>query len=243
MYEARTIYNKRFSIADVEIVCLSEGEWKATSEYDDLVNRVWKQKESVAKKDGVAIWDGMYYRVANLHEIEESGKLGFKLGTVPYRYIATASDLEDAFIDNKFEPLFHLSTAAMIRTADGVYIFGKRSRNGVFDVIGCGAQKDEMEINSGIDLERNLRKEMHEETGIKDSQIESIQAIGIVHSVTSNIIFISLVQLKVSQSDMSDIFSSRLENEMSDLVYVPEAEIKTFLKEMPSYRPLIVDLL
>jgi 8-oxo-dGTP pyrophosphatase MutT (NUDIX family) len=131
----------------------------------------------------------------------------------------------------------------MIRTFDGRYIFGKRSRNGVLDVIGGGAQQDEMEIKEGIDLERNLRKEMFEETGIQESQVELIQPIGIVHSITTNIIFISLVQLNISQSQMNDIFKNRLEDEMSDLVYVTEAEIKTFLKEMPSYRPLIVDLL
>jgi 8-oxo-dGTP pyrophosphatase MutT (NUDIX family) len=131
----------------------------------------------------------------------------------------------------------------MIRTSDGRYIFGKRSRNGVLDVIGGGAQQDEMEIKEGIDLERNLRKEMFEETGIQESQVELIQPIGIVHSITTNIIFISLVQLNISQSQMNDIFKNRLEDEMSDLVYVTEAEIKTFLKEMPSYRPLIVDLL
>jgi len=243
MYEARTIYDKRFSTSDVEIVSFAEGEWSATSEYDDLVNRVWKQKESVAIKDGAAIWDGMYYRVANLHEIEESGKLCFKLGTVPYRYIATAPDLEDAFINNKFEPLFHLSTAAMIRTADGAYIFGKRSRNGLLDVIGGGAQKDELAIKEGIDLERNLRKEMLEETGIQEPHIESVQGIGIVHSVTTNIIFISLVQLNISQPQMGDIFKNRLEDEMLDLVYVSENEVKNFLRRMPSYRPLIVDLL
>jgi len=243
MQQARTIYNKRFSTNDVMIVSSVEGEWKANPEYDDLVNTIWKEKEYLAKEDGVKIWDGIYYRVANLDQIEESGELSFELSTVPYRYIATAQDLSNSFIANKFESLNHLSTAAMIRTSDGRYIFGKRSRNGVLDVIGGGAQQDEMVIKEGIDLERNLRKEMLEETGIQDSQIELIQPIGIVHSITTNIIFVSLVQLNISQSQMSDIFKNRLEDEMSDLVYVPEAEIKTFLNEMPSYRPLIVDLL
>ena len=235
--------NKKFSATDVVIASSQESEWKANPEYDDLVKETWKQKQSLAKEDGVNIWDGTYYRVANLAQIEESGKLSFELGTVPYRYIATAQDLNNSFIANKFEPFNHLSTATMIRTSDGRYIFGKRSRNGQLDVIGGGAQKDEMEIEKGIDLERNLRKEMFEETGIQDSQIESLQGIGIVQSITTNIIFMSLVQLTVSQYQMTSIFKHRLEDEMSDLVYVPETEIETFLKQMPSYRPLIAELL
>jgi 8-oxo-dGTP pyrophosphatase MutT (NUDIX family) len=243
MYAARTIYGQKFTASDLKIGDVLEKEWVANVDYDALVHDCWKHKEQLAKDEGVRIWDGMYYRVENLAEIEESGKLKFKLGTVPYRYIATAVDLKDAYVANKFVPLCHLSTAAMIRTSDGVYVFGKRSRNGILDVIGGGAQQDEIEIKEGMDLERNLRKEILEETGIDDSHIELIEGMGIVHSMTSNIILISHVQLTISQKETSDVFKHRLEDEMSDLVFVPETEIKDFLRNMPSYRPLIVDFL
>jgi 8-oxo-dGTP pyrophosphatase MutT (NUDIX family) len=243
MYKARTIYSKKFSAADIKISGFLGKEWVANSSYDELVQAVWKQKEQLAKEDGVKIWDGMYYRVENVSEIEKSGELRFELGTVPYRYIATVIDLQDSFVANKFDPLCHLSTAAMIRTSDGFYVFGKRSRNGMVDLIGGGAQQDEMVINSGIDLERNLRKEVYEETSISESHIRSVQGIGIVRSMTSNTILISTVQLNVSRDQVRDIFKDRLEDEMSDLLYVSDVEIEFFLRKMSSYRPLIADFL
>lgn len=243
MYPAKTLFNKKFSASDIQIELLPTNKWTANSVYDEQVMEVWKEKELLAKEDGVKIWDGTYYRVTNIPDIELKGNLILRLGTIPYRYIATVSNLKDLFRENNLEPLSHLSTAAIIRTSEGKYLFGKRSRNEMIDLIGGGVQQDELEVHSGADLERNLLKEVVEEAGIEQVHIESIQGIGIVHSVTSNIIIISLIQLKLSQEETGEVFKRRRDNEMSELMYVPENKISSFLKDMPSYRPLIADLL
>lgn len=243
MYPVKTLLDKKFSASDIQIKLLSNARWSANSVYDEQVIKVWKEKERLATEDKVKIWDGTYYRVTNVSEIEETGQLILRLGTIPYRYIATASNLKDLFKENDLEPLFHLSTAAIIRTSEGEYIFGKRSRNGTIDLIGGGVQQDELEVLSGTDLERNLLKEIIEEAGIEQIHIQSIHGIGVVQSITSNIIIISLVQLKLSQVETNEVFKRRQEDEMSELIYVSENEVKPFLKGMTSYRPLIAGLL
>lgn len=243
MYPAKTIFSERFSAADIQIEILPDSEWKADVSYDTLVAHAWKEKVALAQKDSVRIWDGTYYRVTNIPEIEKDSKLIFRLATVPYRYIATFSVLQKQFLESNFEPLHHLSTAALIRMADSSYLFGKRTRNAAIDFIGGGVQQDEIKIVTGIDLEKNLRKEILEESGIETQHIQSIQGLGIVHSITSNIIVVSLVQLGISEHDVAEVFTHRKDDEMCDLVYVPENNIKSYLQGMTSYRPLIAGLL
>ncbi len=243
MFEAKTLYNKKFSARDIHIELLDNAEWTASSVYDQEVNRVWQNKVAEAFTANTTIWDGMYYRVTNVADIQETKTIVLKLGTVPYRYIATAHELQDLYKEYGFAPTFHLSTAAMMRTTEGLYFFGKRSVNGKIDLIGGGVQPGELKVESGIDLERSVRKEIAEETGIQKEHIESLEGLGILHSTTSNIILIFLVQLNVSESEVREVFKSRSEDEMADLVFVAAKDIKDYLKALPTFRPLITELL
>lgn len=141
MYPAKIIFNKRFSLADMQIEILSDSAGKFPMDYDQHVTELWQAKEELAKQTGIRLYDGIYYRVTNVSEIEETEKLILRLGNIPYRYIATASALEDFITQSSIEPTFHLSTGTMIRTAEGTYLFGQKSKNGRIDLIGGGAQK------------------------------------------------------------------------------------------------------
>jgi 8-oxo-dGTP pyrophosphatase MutT (NUDIX family) len=243
MFDAKTLYNKKFSAQDINIEVLNSAEWTANIAYDQEVNRVWQHKVEEALATQATIWDGMYYRVTNVADIQTTEPILMKLGTVPYRYIATANDLQDLYKENGFEPTFHLSTAAMMRTAEGLYFFGKRSVNGKIDLIGGGAQPDELKVEAGIDLERSVLKEIAEETGIQKQHIESLGGLGILQSTTSNIILIFLVQLNLSEPEVREVFKSRSEDEMADLIFIADEDIKDFLKALPTFRPLIAELL
>jgi 8-oxo-dGTP pyrophosphatase MutT (NUDIX family) len=166
-----------------------------------------------------------------------------KLGTVPYRYIATAHDLHDLYKEHGLAPTFHLSTAAMMRTTEGLYFFGKRSVNGKIDLIGGGVQPDELKIKTGLDFEKNIRKEIAEETGLIQHHLRSTEGMGILQSTTSNIILIFLAELHLSKPEVQEVFKTRIDREMADLVFVSEVDIRNFLKGLPTYRPYIADLL
>ncbi len=243
MYQPKTLFSKKFSASDIKIECLPNAVWTTHPVYDGKVREAWKEKERLAHNAGVEIWDGIQYRVMNVSEIEDDRILHLKLGIISYRYVATFVDLLPLHQQYGVTPLYHLSTTAIIRTSDGVYIFGKRRKNGTIDLIGGGAQPDEFAISSGIDLEKNVIKEITEETGIEQSSVTSLQGLGIVQSTSSNILLVFFVELTLSQQQTVDAFTHRAEDEMSELVFVPGNNIRSFLKSMNGYRPLIADLL
>jgi len=70
-----------------------------------------------------------------------------------------------------------------------------------------------------------------------------MEGIGILHSMTSNILIIASVELVLSRQETIVAFQKRGENEMADPIFIPEAKLKSVLREMTSYRPLIVELL
>jgi 8-oxo-dGTP pyrophosphatase MutT (NUDIX family) len=240
MYLPRILSHARFCLADIPVeVC--DSAWKAPSDYEELVARAWQDK---LRASNPAIWDGTYYRVLNTSEISmAAAPAGLRLGTIRYRYIATFSALHREHGDSGLDALHHLSTIALVRTSDGHFLFGKRARNGSVDLIGGGVQKDELPVSTGMDIERNLFKEVHEEIGIPAHAIDAMTGIGTLLAGTSNILLLGLVRVRVSKAEAKVLFSRRRDNEMADLVTVPEGQLAAFLHEMSDYRRLIPALL
>lgn len=209
--------------------------WTASMEYDALVESVWA-KMRVEQP----LWDGNYYRVVDPTEL--SGGARVRLGTIPYRYIATYRALHEQHMRYGLKALYHLSTAALVRTSDGFYVFGKRARNGMVDLLGGGVQPEELTV-CGADLEENVYKELLEEAGLCRSDIEELTGMGAVVSGTSNVILIAIVHLKIGRGHVETQFPRRTEDEMAELVFVPEIELQRHLDEMTDYRKLITELL
>ncbi len=207
------------------------------------MDRVWNERLRAAKDRGIKLWDAESYRIANVDEVEHTGTLVFKLGLVSYRYPATFQELQKIFIENNLKPIYHFSNGAMLRTNDGAYLFGKRSTNGVTDIFGGAVQPGEVAVCSGADIEANILKEVEEEAGLDLHNMDSNYCIGILQSITSNVLTISHMQLNVSVEEVQKIFKNRKDDEMSELIVVPESDIEPFLKALPSYRPYIFDLL
>lgn len=214
--------------------------WNTTAEYDGLVRLEWKK---ILRDARTHIWDGMYYRVLNPAVFkDEEERVPIHLGTIAYRYIATFPALFDEHFRFALEPLNHLSTVALIRTADNQYVFGVRSRNGAVDLIGGGAQCDELEIYSGAELENNLLKEIFEEAGLSKTDIESLEGIGTVFSSTSNVLVVGHARLKVNSAEVRRKFQRRTDEEMNRLVFVTEDNVRAFLMQMYDYRGLLAQL-
>jgi len=215
---------------------LCNDPWATNAEYDELVQSVWAKMRQERP-----LWDGDYYRV--LDPTELSGGATVRLGMIPYRYIATYPRLHEQHMQHALSALYHLSTGALIRTSDGFYVFGKRTRNGIVDLLGGGVQPEELAVACGADLEENLYKEILEEAGLRRSDVEEFSGIGVVVAATSNVILMALVHLKITSNEVETRFSGRTEDEMAELVFVPESEIQRYLDGMTDYRKLLPTLL
>jgi hypothetical protein len=243
VYPPRILHKSPFRFQDIDLE-VTDVEWRPTARYESLANAAWENRVIEEAAAGREIWNGTYYRAMNLRDLDASQvPFGLQLGTVQYRYIATFRSLNEDHTAEALEPLYHVATAALIETTDNQFIFGRRSRDGVLDLVGGGLQKDEMVVARGADLERNIRKEMHEEIGISDNHIESTRGLGLVLSSTSNVLVLGAVKLLLSSTEAQTQFLSRTDNEMSEPIFVAGTELNEFLASMTDYRALIPGLL
>lgn len=231
----RILLNRLFPFADIGVET-GEPEWRASPSYDRRVGAAWTTMLAGARHP---LWDGIYYRVANTDDLLH-GPAGFRLrlGTVRYRYIATFPGLEGHHAADGLDPLYHLSTTALVRTRDGHYLFGRR-RNGRVDLIGGGVQPDELPVAGGSDIEANLVKEMREEAAIGADDILRMTGIGVALASTSNILIVGHADLALSLAEARDRFETRADDEMAGLVDVPAASLEGVLSGLGDFRPLI----
>jgi 8-oxo-dGTP pyrophosphatase MutT (NUDIX family) len=214
-----------------------DSPWRSTDEYDELVQLEWN---NILRRTKTRVWDGIYYRVLNPDALaQQNHPSPILLGTVAYRYVATFPSLSREHSRLALDPLSHLSTVALIRTTDDLYVFGVRNRNGVVDLIGGGAQPDEIEIQSGTDLESNLHKEISEEVGLNRTEIQNLTGIGVVVSSTSNVLIVGHAQLAVTSVEVQRNFHLRTDEEMKRLVFVSAPKLREYLLQMNDYRPLL----
>ena len=241
MYEPRVLQKGPFRIGEIAVVTCGE-PWRANPQYDALVGPAWQARMEAEAVHGRRMWDGVYYRLKDLSPFEPPGTAAYRLGTVSYRYAATYRALHEAHAALGLEPLYHLTTATLIRTGDGHYLFGQRG-NGSVDLIGGGVQPEELAVSSGADLERNLHKEVFEEVGIPETALAGLEGRGVLMSTTSNILIIAEVATSLTRGAAEDAFTRRAEDEMVAPVFVPAAELPSFLRRLTDYRSLIPDLL
>jgi len=240
MFEPAILLKGPFRIADstVEIV---DHVWQSNPDYDLAVAAEWEVRTRRAAELGDHLWDGTAYRVANPDAWTMPPRL--QLGTISYRYFATYRRLQDAYRAAGLDPFNHLSIAALIRTSDDFYLFGRRRVRGNVDLIGGGVQPDEMTVATGDDLEKCLFKELREETGIPASAVTALTGLGVVLSGSSNILIIGHATLSLTRAQAEAAFAHREEDEMGALEVVPAAELNAYLRCLPDYRVLVADLL
>jgi 8-oxo-dGTP pyrophosphatase MutT (NUDIX family) len=243
MFTPAILHKGRFALADVAVTVM-EDAWQSSPTYDALVRDAWQARVEAAAGSAQTIWDGTFYRVTNIHDVKDGlASPGLRLGTIPYRYIATYGALHADHAREGLAPLHHLTTAALVRTSDGRFLFGKRSRGGAIDLIGGGVQPEELAVTCGADLEANLRKEIHEELGVPETQIRDLEGLGVLLSSTSNVLVLGAVELALSLDEAAAQFPHRSDDEMSELVAVGQEELGAFLRGLSDYRASIPELM
>jgi 8-oxo-dGTP pyrophosphatase MutT (NUDIX family) len=211
--------------------------WRANPEYDALVAPVWEERVAAAAARDHHLWDGRHYR---LFDIGDLARGTLRLGTIDYRYIVTVRALYEQHKQHGLDPPHHISTAALLLTADGHYVFGKRRINGAIDLIGGGLQPEEGVVPDFAD---NIRKEIQEETGIDSSALGAMRGLGVVMSTTSNVLVIAHQEVALSADGVRDAFAHREDDEMAEPVFVPRATIADYLRGLTDYRPFVAELL
>ena len=237
MYEPRILLRGPFAL-DAFALSAVEEPWRCDEAYEALVAEAWAERVAAAAARHHVLWDGTHYRLTHLEDLT-GGRGVLRLGTASFRHIATYRPLHEAHKARGLAPFHHVSTAALLRTADGHYIFGKRALNGAIDFIGGGFQPDD----GPPDLAGNFHKEIREELGIERDRLGPMTGLGVVMSTTSNVLVIAALDTALTRDGVLEAFARREDDEMAEPVFVPGDSIAAYLRAMTDYRPLVAQLL
>ncbi|MCA9387369.1 hypothetical protein KC669_05030, partial [Candidatus Dojkabacteria bacterium] len=133
---------------------------KIEPEFQQKLTQNWKEFVAEAESKGNSLWDGTYYRLENIDELNQ-GKKEFKFSELKYSTLRGIT--QEAIVNSnifKQYPIYTCATAGLILTNDNFYVFGSRKDNTMhtqsMDFIGGGLQSDELTLNSGIDIQSNM---------------------------------------------------------------------------------------
>jgi 8-oxo-dGTP pyrophosphatase MutT (NUDIX family) len=237
MFDPCVLFRGPAALSDFSLG-VTDASWRTNADYDALVETVWRERVAAAAARNHRLWDGRHYRLTHVGDILRPGPV--RLGIVDYRYIATFRPLREHHARHGLDPLHHISTAALLLTADGHYVFGKRALNGAIDLIGGGLQPEE---GTAPDFAHNIVKEIHEETGIAPSALGERRGLGVVLASTSNVLVIAHQETTLTTEGVRAAFAHREDDEMAEPVFVPRGEIAHYLRGLTDYRPSVAELL
>ncbi len=237
MHEPRILLKGPFPL-DAFDLCAVDEPWRCDHAFEALVAEAWAKRVAAAAERHHTLWDGTHYRLTHLEDLTD-GRGVLRLGTASFRHIATYRPLHEAHRARGLAPFHHISTAALLGTADGHYVFGKRAINGTIDFIGGGFQPDD----APPDLGRNVHKEIHEELGIASDRLGPMTGLGVVMSTTSNVLVIAALDTTLTCDGVREAFARREDDEMAEPVFVPGDGIAAYLRAMTDYRLLVAELL
>lgn len=236
------IYKFRNQSCDFAINIV-ESQYSFQCGSDSLV-KIWEDIKAQSRTRGVEIWDGLYYRLENLDELQTGSRV-LKLGTIRYSTVRSLIEYRKKNTILKADFPNHLNTGALVRTSDGFYLFGKKKAKDSFcvDLIGGGLQESELKVRSGEDLARNMLKELKEEVNLDSGLIKNNEIVGFVLADTMSVVILFEMELKVSLDEVFRQFNSREDFEFVDLVAISREKLPEFLAEQKNYIGILGELL
>lgn len=189
--------------------------------YEQVLKDYWHEVIADAQSAGTEIWDGQYYRLENIDEIQRSS-LQLKLSTISYSTTRSLMKLsQQQNLASCYFP-YHINTGALISTSDDFFVFGqKTTKSGTYylDLIGGGLQKDELDVQQAIDIKNNILKEAFEEANITSSMIDWVNLNSLILTNTMSVVILFNIKLNVDKGLLLKSFEDRVENELSGLQF------------------------
>jgi hypothetical protein len=144
---------------------------------EDSCLKIWNGMLIEAKKENRKLWDSEIYR---FESISQDGVVtNFKVSTIPFSVVISTNKYikETNNFDESLAPL-GMFTSCFVKTSDDKYLFIEKS-NKYFtkkkiSFIGGTLSKTEKEIHKGADLFGEVIKEVKEELGLSEEDVESV---------------------------------------------------------------------
>jgi 8-oxo-dGTP pyrophosphatase MutT (NUDIX family) len=220
-------------------VCITEGSnFVIPFSIKEKAKLLWEEELKNAEGEEAILFDADIYRLENLDFL--NGKLFLTLGIVPYSFQKVAKYLVSEIIkESKNYYPNGLFATTLIMTKDNQYVFGKRgktiSKNEI-DMIGGVLSKDENIVKKGSDLFKAIIQELNEELNLEKKNIGEICLKGVISTSTLKVGLVFYTVLNITSRDLEKTFSNRKDNEMSGLIFVKKANLRSFLLSLGGYK-------
>ena len=192
-------------------------------------------------------WDGDTYRLENIEEIRK-GSLNLKLSIIKFSKARGYKKLIEA---GEFPPsqlTYPIGTGGPVVTSDDYYILGvrntvDRAKGRKYGVIGGSLQRNELEVNDGFDIIKNMEKEVTEELGVPVEHIVRTILLGVAMMPSSHISIVCKTVLSIDRQEVLSWFDKESDAEMSSLMFLRREDfIDLLASHNPKYQ-LLTELL
>ncbi len=204
---------------------------KIDQKLENLCNEKWNGLMMDAKMTGKSLWNSETYRLEMC--LQKNGILFLKMATIPFSIRLGMNSfvhlVEELGLDYAAMGMF---TSCFIKTADEKYIFIEKSdkyvTNKKYAFVGGVLSKTEKVLSGGEDLFGEVFKEMEEEIGVEQTDVDSNVLTRVYITENFNACILFEVKLNKTYSEIVKKFNSKNDGEVKGLIPVDTADLKTF---------------
>ena len=191
----------KFNLREIQIK-QSNQMYSPSESLQRKVTSIWTDAK---KTYGDTLWNGINYRLEKIDAIQ--GKPLLTFGTTDYMNNYASAQLSEDISKLSFENRFNcLYVSTLVETTDGKFVLGQTAKKGIHGttiaLLGGILNKNEMEIHSGIDLQKYAYKELEEELQITQKMIDATEGLGIFEMPTCRIGIFLHTRLLLNSADL-----------------------------------------
>lgn len=241
---SKILFQGKFSKNNVKCKYNNVSSRKIDHDIEEKTKQIWQQKIEEAKKNSKKIWDQLVYRLESFSVDGDRCELEFS--TIPFSIRSSIKDFISDLIKNGDEYLpMAAYSSIFIETIDGNFVFGEKSdeyvANRKYSHIGGVFNKSE-EYDGNPDLFNESSKEVKEELGIEDDDIEEIKLLGAFRSESCNVGFVFCCELKLTKDEVIEKFKKRNELELKNLFFAKREDLRDVGVNKIGKEPELVDI-
>jgi|GEM_PF-2544806 len=227
--------NKVFNFQNIKHFSLIIKEIASTRKFDKSLElaskKSWEETLKKASKEGKVIWDSEIYRLESLETNKRH--LNINLSTIPFSIRIGMNDHSELVkkLGINYAPL-GVYTSCFILTSDKKYLFIKKSdryySNRKYSFVGGILSKTEKKLSSGKDLFGEMRKEIQEETGLRNINLNYMTLNAGYLSKNYNFCLIFSLKLTESLKTVLELFKYKSDGEAEEIVGVEKKDLHEF---------------
>jgi hypothetical protein len=204
---------------------------KIEKDLEVFCKNTWNEMLVEAKNENKKLWDSEIYRFESVSESDNI--VHFEISTIPFSVVLSMNKYIKQGLDfNKALAPLGMFTSCFVKTSDDKYLFIEKSNKFYtkkkISFIGGTLSKTEKVIKNGGDLFGEVKKELIEELGLKDRDIEDIVLLSVYKTKNLSVCLLFDVELKCGFDEVQTKFNFENDGEAVRIIDVDSRDLSEF---------------